>query len=252
MMSDRNFKGFVDFVVFDTVTEDDFVKSLYLKRKDGQNLPKALPGQFISVRIPISKEKYSKARQYTLSMDTEEDYYRISVKAEEYGELSKPLCREIKIGDTLQCTAPAGKFVLKESGEPLVLIGGGIGITPMLCMAYAAKKQNRDVNLIYSTQNSNNHSFKEELYKLSKESSNINFILVYTRPLETDTFGVDFDVKGRINKEWMEKNLPKDADFYFCGPVEFMKSIYKNLISMGVQESKINYEMFAPGVDITK
>ena len=50
----------------------------------------------------------------------------------------------------------------------------------------------------------------------------------------------------------MEENLERDSEFYFCGPIEFMRSVYKNLVSMGINKDDINFEMFDAGIDITK
>lgn len=242
-------KGFKESRVFKIVEEDKNVKSFYINFDDGSNMPEFIPGQFIAIRVKMEDGSYSKTRQYTLSEKFNENYYRVSIKREEEGNVSKILCDEISKGDRIEITAPIGKFVLKESNRPLVLLGGGIGITPMLTMGQAA--ENRDIHLIYSIPNSNNHSFKEEIDKLAKEK-NINKTTIYTRPFDNEVLGEHYDMKGRITKEWMEDNLPKDGDFYFCGPVPFMKSVYQNLIAMGVEKEQINYELFGPGEDITK
>ena len=248
----NTWKGFKDLIVFDKKKEDELVTSFYLKSADGLELAKHIPGQFIAIRVEVEDGKYSKTRQYTLSMDSNEDYYRVSIKREEEGNVSKLLCDTINIGDKIQGSIPMGKFVLKENDKPLVLIGGGIGITPMLSMAYATVGTSRKVKLVYSLANSNHHSFEEEIDELVKKNSNIELTTIYTRPLEKDKLNEDFDVQGRITMQWMENNLPKDGEFYFCGPIEFMRTIYKGLISMGVEKDYINYELFAPGEDITK
>lgn len=249
--SNDKWKGFKDFKVFKTVKEDEVVTSFYLEALDGSKLPQFAAGQFIAVRIKNEDNTFTKPRQYTLSMNSNEEFYRISVKREENGFLSKKLCDEIKEGDNLQITAPLGNSVLKDSEKPLVLIGGGIGITPMLTMAYDAVNSYREIHFIYSIPNSTHHSFKEETAKLHN-NSNFKSTVFYTRTIETEELEKDFDIRGRISKEWMSDNLPKDGEFYFCGPVPFMKTIYHNLIAMGVKKENINFEMFEAGVDITK
>lgn len=249
----NKWKGFKECRVFKIVQEDDNVKSFYLKSTDNSKLPNFIAGQFIAVRLKNEDGTYTKPRQYTLSMNYNEDFYRISVKRESEGYLSKKLCDDVREGDNIEITVPMGNFILKENDRPLVLLGGGIGITPMLSMAYDCVNNNskRDIHFIYSIPNSANHSFKEEIDALSKNES-INKIVFYTRPFNNEELGKNFDVKGRISKEWMEENLPKDGEFYFCGPIPFMKSLYKNLISIGINKEQINYEMFEPGGDITK
>lgn len=249
--SNNTWKGFKDFILFNKVKEDEVVTSFYLKSSDGSKLPQFIAGQFITIRIKNEDNTFTKPRQYTLSINSNGEFYRISIKKEENGFFSKKLCDEIKVGDTLQITTPLGNFILKDSEKPLVLIGGGIGITPMLTMAYDALSSGREIHFIYSIPNSTHHSFKEELAKLNN-NNNFKSTVFYSRPNETEKLGKDFNVKGRISKEWMVDNLPKDGDFYFCGPVPFMKDVYHNLISMGIEKEYVNFEMFESGADITK
>ncbi|MBD7912350.1 MULTISPECIES: FAD-binding oxidoreductase [Clostridium] len=249
---ENTWKGFKDCIVYKIIKEDERVTSLYIKSLDGGKLPGFTAGQFIAVRMKNQDNTYTKPRQYTLSLNSNEEFYRISVKSEENGFLSKKLCNEIQIGDKIQITVPIGNFVLKNGDEPLVLIGGGIGVTPMLAMAYDAVKSGRKIYLIYSIPNSKNHSFKEEINDLSKNNKNLITTVFYTRPEENDVLLKDFDISGRISLEWMQETLPKNGEFYFCGPLEFMKAIYKNLVKIGIGKENINYEMFKSGEDITK
>ena len=81
---------------------------------------------------------------------------------------------------------------------------------------------------------------------------NLKITTVYTRPLLADEAQRRFDLKGRLSKEWLQENVNLNSVFYFCGPVEFMRSIYHYLIELGVTPENIHYELFAPGQDITK
>ena len=242
-------KGFKEFHIIKRIEEDSKVVSFYLSAGDDFILPYFKPGQYITIRVKEADGNYSKVRQYTLSKDYEKTYYRISVKREENGLFSSKLCDEFTVGDTIEITAPAGKFVLEESDRPLILIGGGIGITPMLTMAYSSIESDRPVHLIYSTQNSKHHSFREEIMELTRYE-NIQATTFYTRPLPYDKD--NFDYVGRISLQWMEQNLPSDGDYYFCGPVPFMKIIYRYLTAMGIDKSSLHYELFGPGSDIAK
>ena len=106
--------------------------------------------------------------------------------------------------------------------------------------------------MIYSTPNSKYHSFKEEIKELEKNNNNLEVTTIYTRPLDCDKIGETFEISGRISKEYMENNLPRNGEFYFCGPVQFMRNLYHNLIDMNINKEDINYELFAAGEDITK
>ncbi|WP_251862217.1 FAD-binding oxidoreductase [Clostridium sp. Marseille-Q2269] len=243
--------GFKDCIVFNKIKEDEAVISLYLRSLDGSKLPEFIAGQFIAIRIKNKDNTFTKPRQYTLSMKSNGEFYRISVKKQGKGSLSERLCNDVKVGGTIQITAPIGKFILKHGKKPLVLIGGGIGITPMLTMANEAINTGRKIHFIYSVPNSKNHSFKEEIEKLC-ENDNFKSNTFYTRPCENDELKENFYIEDRMTKKWMIDNLSKDGEFYFCGPTPFMKDIYHNLISMGTEKQYINFEMFEAGEDITK
>lgn len=251
-INNLKWKGFKEAQVFKIVQENKNVKSFYLRLKDGSSLPNFIAGQFVAVRVKNEDGSYTKPRQYTLSKDYNSEYYRLSIKREEEGYLSKILCDNIKENDVIEITVPMGNFVLKEGKHPLVLIGGGIGITPMITMAYAAKNSDRDIYFIYSTSNSHNHGFIDEINNMASENDRLQKTIIYTRPLSSDEAGKDFDVKERINKEWMDSHLPKDGEFYFCGPIPFMKAIYDNLVDLGIDKERINYESFGPGADFSK
>jgi nitric oxide dioxygenase len=247
-----SWKGFKELLVTDRVVEDEVTVSLYLKEKDGSKLPDYKPGQFLVVKAKLEDGSWTKPRAYSLSSEFKGDYYRISIKREELGEVSPVLCDKVKEGDVLMSTAPSGHFVLQENERPAVFIGGGIGITPMLAMAESLEGATRQAHLLYSTRNSKYHSFQEEIKAISDHYDNVKTAIFYTRPLEGEIAGKDFDYQGRINGAWMEKHLPKDGDYYFCGPVPFMKTMYHLIVDLGIPKERIFYELFESGADITK
>ena len=238
--------------IFNKVKENDVVTSFYMRPKNGEKLKKNMPGQFISVNPIKEGENKGAIRQYSLSMKPGSDFYRISVKREEHGLVSRYMHDEVKIGDTIFITDPLGKFTLKDSNKPLVLISGGIGVTPTMSMLYKALEDKRDVTFVQAVLNSTQHTFKNELKELKKNNKYMKTGVFYQSPLEADILGEDYDEVGFITKEWIEENLPKDGDFYFCGPLGFMKHIYDTLKEMGISDDSIHYEMFGPSKDLSK
>jgi nitric oxide dioxygenase len=243
---------FSNFKVFNKVKENDVVTSFYLTPVNKKALKTHKAGQFISIKPISTGDKSSEVRQYTLSMKPGEDFYRISVKREDKGLISRYLHDNINICDEVEITEPLGEFILKDSNKPLVLISGGIGITPMMSMLYKAIEEGRKVKFIQAVLNSNVHTFKKDLKDLAEKYDNIDVEFFYSNPLDTDKLGEDYQVEGYLTKEWIEHNLSKDEEFYFCGPLGFMKMIYDALKSMGVSDDSINYEMFGPSADLAK
>lgn len=246
--------GFRNFVVDRKVVESDVITSFYLKPEDEKEISHFLPGQYISIKLEIADEEYTHIRQYSLSDAPGKGYYRISVKREAGtnnpdGMVSNHLHDAVTEGDILKVSAPAGDFVLNtEKNTPVVLLSGGVGLTPMLSMlkTVVEVQPERKVTFIHAAANSNVHALKEEVETLSS-LENVTSFVFYDAPTEEDRKNNRFDVEGYVTKEWLEKNIPvKDADFYFCGPVPFMKAINRSLKAIEVSDDRINFEFFGP------
>jgi len=246
--------GYRDFVVDKKVKESDVITSFYLKPKDGKQIAGFIPGQYISVKIEILGGEYTHLRQYSLSDSPGLDYYRISVKREDAkdnipaGIVSSYLHNKVNEGDIIPITAPAGDFYLDmESNLPLVLISGGVGLTPMMCMLNTTVKEklNREIYYIHAAVNSNYHAFKSHLNDLAAEHKNVKTFVIYEKPTEEDREMKTYDKEGFITPEWIQQVVPsKDADFYFCGPEPFMKVVNKSLKQWGIPDEHIHYEFF--------
>lgn len=246
--------GFRNFVVDRKVVESDVITSFYLKPEDQKELATFQPGQYISILLDIEGEEYTHIRQYSLSDAPGKDYYRISVKRETGSDIpdgivSNYLHDHVKEGDILKVSAPAGDFVLDTSKDtPVVLLSGGVGLTPMMSMlkTIVETQPERKVTFIHAAQNGNVHALREEVEELAK-LDNVTAYFFYDSPTEEDRKNNRFDVEGYVTREWLKEKVEiEDADFYFCGPVPFMKSINSFLIDLGVAEDKIHYEFFGP------
>lgn len=243
---------FKKFIVEKKVKENNVVTSFYLKPTEENKIIEHKAGQFLSVKPIKEGENEGAIRQYSLSMKPGSDYYRISVKRHDQGIVSRYMHDILKEGEEIDITIPIGKFFLKENEKPLILISGGIGITPVMSMLYKAINSNRPITFIQAVPNSTEQTFKEEINKIAEENKNVKIVIFYSKPLEDEVIGKDYDYEGYISKEWMETTLPVDGDFYFCGPVPFMKNVYDSLKGMGISEENINYENFGPSADLGK
>jgi len=246
-----------DFKVVKKVVESDVITSFYLEPADGEAFPLYQPGQYITVKADIPGEPHTHLRQYSLSCAPGGEYYRISVKREDAigdnpaGIVSNFLHEQVTEGSILPISAPAGDFVLDQDDErPLVLISGGVGLTPMMSMLETAIKHhpNREVMFIHAARNGKVHAMKERVKEIT-ENHNVTSYTIYDSPGEQDEGS--YDKKGYIDQEWLASVLPSnDADFYFCGPKGFMQAVYRHLKELNVAEEDIHFEFFGPAQEI--
>lgn len=242
----NSWTGFRELILVDKVDECDTITSFYFKAKDGGKLKVHKTGQFLAFKIKTTDEKYKDVvRAYSISNVPNENMYRISVKKVEGGLISSYLCDQLQIGECIEALAPAGDFVVKNTpkDEPIVLLSGGIGVTPVLAMLYGEMNTRTNIHFVQAVQNSKIHPFKEDIENITKLKGFSNTVF-YSNPLETDVKGIHYQEKGYINKEWLKDNVPLNGQFYFCGPPVFMKGIETALLELGVSKECINYENF--------
>ncbi|MDM5196649.1 NO-inducible flavohemoprotein [Fictibacillus enclensis] len=246
-------KGYRDFYVDKKVKESEDVTSFYLKPKDQNVIATYKPGQYLTIKAEIPGEKYTHIRHYSLSEVPGKDYYRISVKREDRntpeGIVSNYLDEQIQTGDTLSFSAPAGDFVLDNNSTPIVLISGGIGITPVLSMlnAVVSEQPNRQVTFIHAALNSQYHPFKDHVKQLENNHSNLKSLVCYEAPTTEDKQRGDFDKEGYIDMGFLKSNVStKDSDFYLCGSLPFMDAIIRALKDWEIPTEHIHYESFSP------
>lgn len=254
--AEGGWRDFRPFVVVKKERESDVITSFYLKPQDGGKLPSFVPGQYITVKMDIPGEANTHLRQYSLSDSPGQDYYRISVKREA-GEDGKPagivscyLHDHVREGDVLPVSAPAGDFVLDTAADtPVVLISGGVGLTPMFSMlkTIVERQPNRPVTYIHAARNSSTHAMKQQVEDLVKRHPHARAYVLYSEPTAEERACGCYDKEGFVDLPWLQSVLPgNQADFYFCGPVPFMKGIYRSLREWGVPAERIHYEFFGP------
>jgi ferredoxin-NADP reductase/MOSC domain-containing protein YiiM len=245
--------GFRPLRVARKMRESGNVISLVLEPTDAQPLAAALPGQFVVLRLGPGSA-LSLMRSYSLSGEPGAMHYRVSVKREARGAASAYVDDEFKVGDVVQTSAARGDFTLKPGDTPVVLLSAGIGVTPVLAMlhALAAKASTRDIWWLYGTRNGREHPFAEEARGLLKVLAHHHSHICYSSPDPEDRPDVDFDTAGRLNTQVLRGlDLPRDADFYICGPSSFMSDLSAGLAALRVTPDRVHTEMFGAGPSIT-
>jgi ferredoxin-NADP reductase/MOSC domain-containing protein YiiM len=246
-------RGFRPLRVSRKVRESGDVVSLLLEPTDGQPVAAALPGQFMVLRLgPASAPALM--RSYSLSGEPGASHYRVSIKREAHGAASGYASDDLQVGDVVQASAARGSFTLRPGDTPVVLLSAGIGVTPVLAMlhALAAEASTREIWWLYGTRSGHDHPFAEEVRELLKALPRHHSYICYSSPDPQDRPDIDFNSAGRLNMPVLQQlNLPRDGDFYICGPSTFMSDLTDGLAALGVARDRIHTEMFGAGPSTT-
>jgi len=250
-------QGWRDFVVRQKRAESEVITSFFLEPADGRPIADFKPGQYISTVVDVPRLSLQQVRQYSLSDAPNGRYYRISVKRESEGSeqaagyVSNLLHDYVAKGDIVKITPPFGPFHIDlEATTPVVLISGGVGLTPLVSMMKAVlKNSNREVVFVHGARNGKVHAMKERLKASADTNPRLTSVVFYDAPLEDDILGYDYDQVGRVDLARVAESVIKpQADYYLCGPIPFMRMQLGALRRLGVAESKIHYEVF--GTDV--
>lgn len=247
---------------FEVATKDFECKdchSIYLKPHDGRPLPPFEPGQFLTFKFKVPDQANDVIRCYSLSDAPGRDYYRITVKKvlpprknpEFAPGVSSTFVNEIlEEGDIIDVRAPGGGFHLqRQHKRPVVLIGGGVGITPVLSMLnYIIENEpDRETWFFLGVPNKEGHMMYDHIKRMKEENPHININVVYSNPTESDVLGVDYDHEARVGVPLFKELLPSNNyEYYFCGPPPMMASLDKDLREWGVPDADIHFEAFGP------
>ncbi|WP_205665190.1 NO-inducible flavohemoprotein [Caldimonas tepidiphila] len=226
--------------------ESEIVTSFYLEPVDGGPLLAFRPGQYLTLVLSIDGEPVR--RNYSLSDAPGKPWYRISVKREAGGRVSNWLHDHAAVGTGLQVLAPCGDFVLDAeapASRPLLLVTGGVGITPAMSMLEAAAPSGRPIRFVHAARHGGFHAFRDRVQALAAEHRNVRPVFLYDEPRAGGELP---HVGGRISAELLAQQLPadRDVDLYFLGPKPFMQAVYAAALSLGVPAERMRHEFFGP------
>lgn len=282
VVSHASWQGNRSFVVAQKSYEDvaESICSFYLKPLDGLPLPVFLPGQFLTFQLALPSLKKDNlvgqvqldqaVRCYSLSDAHHPDYYRVSIKKclapantdWPKGRVSHYFHEKVQVGDVLQVRAPSGQFYLSPNEGPVVLIAGGIGLTPLFSMLQHVSQQqaHREVWLFYGARQLSELMELKTLIHAAQKNPNLHLKIalsdVKAEQLYQDLqalsseWGIalnDYFVPARVSLNLLRQTLPfKPFDFYICGPAAMMESLVPELEAWGVDSNKIHFEAFGP------
>ena len=249
--SEASWNGFRKFRIMEKKPESDDVCSFYLAPHDGKPLPPFQPGQYLTFQLRLPGQAKPTVRCYSLSdRPGYPDRYRVTIKRVPQGLVSNHFHDHLAVGDIVDVKAPAGQFCLDLTRQnPIVLIGGGVGVTPVLSMlnAVAAGGARRETWFFFGVRESREHVFREHLQSLAVQNPALHVHVCYSSPSEADRAcsPKPFQYDERVSVELLKRVLPSNQfEFYLCGPPPMMSSLHEGLKAWGVPDNKIFFEAF--------
>ena len=236
--------------LIDKVPESDEVTSFVFESRDGAALANFSAGQHLPIELEIAGHGRPVKRTYSLSNRPADDVYRITVKRESHGLVSRHLHDHLDVGHIASARPPRGDFTLAHEGShPIVLASAGVGLTPMVSMLHELVENGagRNVWFVHGARDGRHHPLANEVRQVAETSTHVRVHVAYSRPRADDLAGYDYHSTGRVNATLLEKLVPgRDADYYLCGPTGFMAAIQQQLEERGVSGNRIYTESFGP------
>lgn len=234
-----------DFKPFKVVAmqeESNNIKSFTVKSEDIKLQP-VKAGQYITVKVHPDGEENDALRHYSIcSVDVTEGIkfaVKRDVAGSEKGMVSNYIHDTVKVGDEILLSAPAGEFTVDAPAEkPIVLISGGVGMTPMMAMLEDEVGIGRDIKFIHSAYNREAVPFKDEIIKYHNKE-NVQFYFNYS------------ESAGRLNKVKLAEIINGNEEIYMCGSVAFMEAMLELFNEMNIDRSHVHFEPFGPKMSIT-
>ncbi|RPJ62915.1 MAG: iron-sulfur cluster-binding domain-containing protein [Acidobacteria bacterium] len=219
--------------------ETSDVRTFRLARPEGFDFQ---AGQFLTVRVQADGRTLTRCYSVSSSPETS-GYLEISVKRQ--GVVSGLLHTTLRPGSLLAIRRPAGPFVYPPADDrPLVLLAGGIGITPLLSMLRHAVwcQPTRRVTLLYSVRSHTELAFADELSLLARRHPQARVVVTVTGHPPVDLYR-----HGRIDGALLRETVPDLAGslFFMCGPLPMIDTLRALLEQLGVPPTQIHAEAFA-------
>ncbi|MDA7946190.1 MAG: pyridoxamine 5'-phosphate oxidase family protein [Hyphomicrobiaceae bacterium] len=231
------------------IAESADVTSFVFEARDGGPLAAFESGQHLPIEVSLPERNERARRTYSLSSAPGDQLYRITVKREPHGLVSRHLHDALETGAIVESRKPAGDFMMTCNLCPVVLVSAGVGVTPMMSILHsvAGEGGHRPVWFVHGARDGAHHPLAKEVRDLASDHGNINVHIAYSQPRPQDKIGVHFDSEGRINATLLGKLVKNtDAHYFLCGPTGFMGDIQTALESNGVPAEHIHTETFGP------
>ena len=199
-----------------------------------------LPGQWVDLSIEVDGATHTSGYSITTA-PTHPGEIELAIKASARHPLARWVHERARVGDRVRVSQGQGPFVyLPEMSDNVVLIGGGVGVTPLLSIFRHVRDAQlpTQAHLVYSVSDSREILFREELEAAARDHDNLHLTLTVTRP-DPAWHGLT----GRVDPIKLHAlDVPDDTLYYLCGPKGMVEDMSTLLHDLGVPMSRIIFE----------
>ena len=202
------------------------------------------PGQHVDVRL-TAEDGYRAQRSYSIASARSGSRIELTVERLDDGEVSSYLAEELRAGDQIELRGPVGGYFVWEpaQGGPLLLVGGGSGVVPLMAMirARADAGSEIDTRLLFSSRSLEDVIYRDELESLAGGGLTVAHTLTRSQPPGWTGFGrrVDADMLAEVGPGPAERPLA-----YVCGPTSFVETVAAALVQLGHEPHRVKTERF--------
>ncbi len=228
------------------ITETPSVKTFRFLPSSGESvLPFTfVPGQFLNFSFWIGGARMN--RSYSVSSSpTQRDYIDVTVRREPRGAVSRHIVDLLKVGSVIEAGGPVGRFTFSgEEAQSIVLIAGGVGITPMMSIVryLSARAWSGDIYLIYACGTPTDYIFANDMAALQRLNPKLHLTVTMERAEENEWQGL----RGRITPELLTSTIPDlpSRRIHLCGPIPMMDAVKSMLSDLHVPPEQVKTESF--------
>lgn len=215
------------------------VKRFYLESVDGTSI-EFKPGQFVNLYMKTAPGEPPLFRQFSIASSPTSKMLEFCIKILPEGKFTSKLDK-MNVGDVLGVIGPFGHFAY-DGGNNCAFVAAGTGVAPIISMLRSINERKADGNFtfVYSNKTEQMILYYKELKALTASNPAIRIIFTLTQETPENWKGE----KGRINHGMIERHI-HDAgakSWFFCGPLEFVKTIKDFALGKGVHPTKIKME----------
>jgi ferredoxin-NADP reductase len=229
--------------VVDVVAETPRVKTIGLEVPDWAG---HLAGQHVDVRL-TAEDGYQAQRSYSIASAPNEGRIELTIERLADGEVSPYLADELRPGDGLELRGPIGGYFAWDpsQGGPLLLVGGGTGVVPLMAMirARAVAGSNADATLLFSSRSWDDVVYRDELERLVGGGLRVVHTLTRSQPPTWTGYA------RRVDADMLADVGPSPAGrprVYVCGSTPFVEAVAQALVQLGHQPHMVRTERFGP------